>query len=86
VTPQALRLSEDAACNRIDAARTCRRFPVILDLLASGEVTLTTVRPLGRHLTPENREAGPHAGEGQEQEARRYNEAEAQRGYPFWNG
>src|SRR5437867_9853276 len=54
---QALRLSEDAACTRIDAARTCRRFPVILDLLASGEVTLTTVRLLGRHLTPENHEA-----------------------------
>ncbi len=54
---QALRLSEDAACNRIDAARTCGRFPVILDLLASGEVTLTTVRLLGRHLTPENHEA-----------------------------
>ena len=27
---QALRLSEDAACNRIEAARACRRFPVIL--------------------------------------------------------
>ncbi len=54
---QALRLSEDAACNRIEAARTCRRFPVILDLLASGEVTLTTVRLLGRHLTPENHQA-----------------------------
>jgi hypothetical protein len=48
---QALRLSEDAACNRIDAARACRRFPVILDLLSSGEVTLTAVRLLGRHLT-----------------------------------
>src|SRR2546422_10732082 len=24
---QALRLSEDAACNRIEAARACRRFP-----------------------------------------------------------
>src|SRR5437867_5497394 len=44
---QALRLSEDAACNRIDAARACRRFPVILDLLSSGEVTLTAVRLLG---------------------------------------
>jgi hypothetical protein len=53
---EALRLSEDAACTRIDAARTCRRFPVILDLLASGEVTLTTVRLLGRHLSPENHE------------------------------
>jgi hypothetical protein len=54
---QALRLSEDAACNRIDAARTCRRFPMILELLASGEVTLTTVRLLGRHLTPENHQS-----------------------------
>jgi hypothetical protein len=54
---QALRLSEDAACNRIEAARTCRRFPVILDLLASGEITLTSVRLLGRYLTPENHQA-----------------------------
>jgi hypothetical protein len=54
---QALRLSEDAACNRIEAARACRRFPVILDLLASGKVSLTSMRLLGRHLTPENHEA-----------------------------
>src|SRR5213593_4639610 len=54
---QALRLSEDAACNRIEATRACRRFPVILDLLASGEVTLTSVRLLGRHLTPDNHQA-----------------------------
>src|SRR5712691_3146374 len=54
---QALRLSEDAACNRIEAARACRRLPLILDLLASGEVTLTSVRLLGRHLTPENHQA-----------------------------
>jgi len=54
---QALRLSEDAACNRIEAARACRRFPLILDLLATGEVNLTAVRLLGRHLTAENYEA-----------------------------
>ena len=54
---QALRLSEDAACNRIEAARACRRFPVILDLLASGALSLTSVRILGRHLTQENHEA-----------------------------
>ena len=48
---EALRLSEDAACNRIEAARACRRFPVILDLLASGSLTLTSVRLLARHLT-----------------------------------
>src|SRR5688572_9495214 len=44
---QAPRLSEDAACNRIEAARVCRRFPVIVDLLASGSVSLTSVRLLG---------------------------------------
>src|SRR6266487_1602041 len=43
---QALRLSEDAACNRIEAARACRRFPLVLDLLATGEVHLTAVRLL----------------------------------------
>jgi hypothetical protein len=31
---QGLGLSEDAACNRIEAARLCRRFPVIVDLLS----------------------------------------------------
>src|SRR6266513_3447508 len=54
---QALRLSEDAASNRIEAARACRRFPPILDLIASGEMTLTSVRLLGRHLTRENHKA-----------------------------
>src|SRR6185295_18897035 len=53
---QALRLSEDAACNRIAAARACRRFPVILDLVASGSLTLTSVRLLAPHLTAENHE------------------------------
>ncbi|HVR72393.1 MAG TPA: hypothetical protein VMT87_16265 [Vicinamibacteria bacterium] len=54
---QALGMSEDAACNRIEAARLCRRFPVIVDLLGSGKVTLTAVRLLRKHLTPENHEA-----------------------------
>src|SRR5258707_11091723 len=54
---QALRLSEDAACNRIEAARACRRFPLILELLASGSLTLTSVRLLAPHLTPENHES-----------------------------
>jgi len=53
---QALRLSEDAACNRIEAARASRRFPYIL-LLAAGTLSLTSVRLLGRHLTPENHRA-----------------------------
>jgi HNH endonuclease len=54
---EVLLLSEDAACNRIHAARACRRFPVILDALASGALSLTSVRMLSPHLTPENHEA-----------------------------
>src|SRR5881396_664120 len=54
---QVLRLSEDATCNRIHAARACRSFPVILDHLASGAMSLTSVRRLRPHLTPENHEA-----------------------------
>ena len=54
---QALHLSEDAACNRIEAAKACERFPALLDLLAAGSMTLTTVRILGRYLTPENHQA-----------------------------
>ena len=52
-----LHLSEDAACNRISAARACRLFPVILDGLASGAVSLTSVRMLRPHLTLENHES-----------------------------
>ena len=54
---QALHLSEDAACNRTKAVRTCQQFPVVLDLLVSGHLTLTAVRLLGPHLTLENHEA-----------------------------
>jgi hypothetical protein len=50
----ALALSEHEALNRIEAARTARRFPVVLGLLESGEITLTTVRLLAPHLTDEN--------------------------------
>jgi 5-methylcytosine-specific restriction endonuclease McrA len=51
---EALRLSEDATCNRIAAARACRRFPAILEALAAGEMSLTSVRMLSPHLTDEN--------------------------------
>jgi hypothetical protein len=54
---QGLGLSEDAACDRVTVARACRRFPLILDLLASGSVTQTSVRVLAKHLTAENHEA-----------------------------
>jgi hypothetical protein len=51
---QELRLSEDAACNRIEAARACRSFPVILEDLSSGALSLASIRILRRHLTAEN--------------------------------
>jgi len=51
---EALRLSEDATCNRIYVARACRRFPVFLGALASGEMSLTSIRILSPYLTPEN--------------------------------
>src|SRR5258708_11319016 len=54
---EVLRLSEDATCNRIQAARACRDFPVIFEALASGALSLTSVRMLRPHLTPENHEA-----------------------------
>jgi hypothetical protein len=54
---RALRLSEDAACSRTSAARTCRRFPAIVEDLASGTLSLTSVRLLAPHLTEENHEA-----------------------------
>jgi hypothetical protein len=53
----ALRLSEHVAYNCLEAARTARRFPVVLELLASGDLNLTTLRILGPYLTAENNEA-----------------------------
>jgi len=54
---EVLRLSEDATCNRIAAARACRRFPAMFAALAAGEVSLTSVRMLSPHLTDENWQA-----------------------------
>jgi hypothetical protein len=51
---EALGLSEDAACNRIDVAKICARFPAVLELLASGAITPTAVRVVARYLTDEN--------------------------------
>ncbi len=51
---QVLYLSEHAAYGRIEAARAARRFPVVLQMLGEGSVTLTTVGLLASHLTPEN--------------------------------
>ena len=49
-----LHLSEHAAYNRIETARAVRRFPVLLEHLAAGWVTLFAVRRLAPHLIPEN--------------------------------
>lgn len=51
---QALHYSEHAAYNRIETARAARRFPTILTLIESGDVTLTAVRMLAPHLTEVN--------------------------------
>jgi hypothetical protein len=50
-------LSEHAAYHRIEAARAARRFPLILERLAAGSLTLTTVTLLAPHLTPANHQA-----------------------------
>ena len=49
-----LHLSEHAAYARIAAARCAVDYPLILELLVEGAITLTTVTLLGRHLTAEN--------------------------------
>lgn len=52
----ALRLSEDAAAKRIQAARAARRVPALFAALADGRIHLTGVWLLAPHLTPENAE------------------------------
>ncbi len=51
---QVLHLSEHAAYGRIEAARAARRFPVILERLEDGSVSLTTIGLLAAHLSAEN--------------------------------
>src|SRR5262245_9337914 len=51
---QVLHLAEGAAYNRIEVARAARRFPVVLDSLAGGLITLTTIRMLAPHLSDDN--------------------------------
>lgn len=54
---QVLGLSEHAAYGRIEAARAARRFPIVLELLADGSLTLTSVCLLAPHLTDINHRA-----------------------------
>ena len=49
-----LRLSEDAAAKRIQAARAARRFPVIFGALAEGRLNLSGVGLLSARLTEDN--------------------------------
>src|SRR5258708_18938405 len=51
---QALHLSEDAAYNRVKAAQAARKWPVILQMIADGSVSLTSVRWLAASLTDDN--------------------------------
>jgi 5-methylcytosine-specific restriction endonuclease McrA len=54
---QVLHLSEHAAYHRIEAARTARAFPAVLELVAQGALTLTTLALLRPHLTAENHQS-----------------------------
>ena len=51
-----LHLSEAEAYLRITAARTVRKHPMLLDMLADGRLHLTAVCKLGKHLTEGNRD------------------------------
>jgi hypothetical protein len=51
---QVLHLSEDAAYNRIRAARVAARWPEVLELIATGSLTVTAVRLLSDVLTDTN--------------------------------
>lgn len=54
---QILGLEDGAAYNRIEVARLARRCPVVLEALAAGEVTLSSLRVLAPHVTVDNVEA-----------------------------
>jgi hypothetical protein len=51
---EVLRLSEQEAYNRIQAARAARKYPIIFDLLGEAALNLPTVRLLAPHLTSDN--------------------------------
>jgi len=50
----ALKLSEDAAARRIQAARAARRHPTIFAMCADGRLSLTAITLLAPHLTEQN--------------------------------
>jgi len=50
----ALNMSEPSIAVRIHAARCCRRFPRLLDMLHSGQLHLSAIVALAPHLRPES--------------------------------
>jgi hypothetical protein len=49
-----LRMSEDEAQRRCRAARVCRQFPLLFDMLADASIHLTGILLLAPHLSDEN--------------------------------
>jgi 5-methylcytosine-specific restriction endonuclease McrA len=49
-----LRMSEDEAQRRCRAARLCRQFPLLLEMLADASIHLTGILLLGPHLSDDN--------------------------------
>ena len=49
-----LRFSEDEAARRAGAAKLVKKFPILFEAIASGELHLTGLLMLGPHLTAEN--------------------------------
>src|SRR5205085_6808025 len=47
-------MSEQVTAKRIWAARTARRFPVVLEMVERGELHLSAIHLLARHLTLQN--------------------------------
>jgi 5-methylcytosine-specific restriction endonuclease McrA len=47
-------MSEQVTAKRIWAARTARRFPVVLEMIERGELHLSAIHLLARHLTADN--------------------------------
>jgi hypothetical protein len=77
-----LRLSEDAASKRIQAARVARQFPVLFEALADGRLHLSAACLLAPYLAPGNAEdlvaAAAHRTKAQIEEllARRFRRSE----------
>lgn len=56
-TTAVLRMSDQRAYLRIQAARLARRFPVVIEMLAEGALSLSTLKLLDQYLTDDNHSA-----------------------------